>query len=58
MTEYDADEIQRALLRKLRRPTTSGVNAANDGTVAIVDKEDGKDKNIKEKVEEDLETLN
>ena len=48
--EYDADEIQRALAKKAKGdPPPSGVNTANDGTVTIVDKEDGKGKNIKEK---------
>ena len=53
--EYDADEVQRALSKKAKGdPPPSGVKTGSDGTVTIVDKEDGKGKNIKEKVEEDL----
>jgi len=54
--EYDADEIQRALSKKAKGdPPPSGVKTDSNGTVTIVDKEDGKDKNIKDKVEEDLQ---
>lgn len=59
--EYDPDEVQRALNKKAKNPNNppSGVITSSDGTVKVKDKNDGVDKDIKTKTEEDLadETL-